>query len=33
VFIHAEACEGYPSAVELPAELRSGPRIVLTALR
>jgi hypothetical protein len=30
VFIHAEACEGYPSAGELPAELRSGPRILRT---
>ena len=30
VFIHAEACEGHPSAGELPGELRSGPRILRT---
>jgi hypothetical protein len=30
VFIHAEACAGHPSAGELPAELRAGPRILRT---
>jgi len=30
VFVHADACGGYPSAGELPAELRTGPRILRT---
>jgi hypothetical protein len=30
VFIHAAACPGYPSAGELPAEWRTGPRILRT---
>jgi hypothetical protein len=30
VFIHAEACGGYEPASGLPAELRTGPRVLRT---
>lgn len=30
VYIHAEQCAGYPESGELPAELRTGPRILRT---
>jgi hypothetical protein len=30
VYVHAEECEGYHADDELPAELRSGPRVLRT---
>ncbi len=30
VYIHAHTCEGYPTATELPRELRTGPRLLRT---
>jgi hypothetical protein len=30
VFVHAEACAGYETPGQLPAELRTGPRILRT---
>ena len=30
VFVHAERCPGYPVADELPAALRTGPRVLRT---
>jgi hypothetical protein len=28
VYVHAEACDGYPDGSDLPAQLRTGPRVL-----
>ena len=30
VYVHADECAGYPSAHELPRQLRTGPRVLRT---